>query len=75
MKTAIERANAVAAKQERGRDAKLAMQEYQLQKVNVLVNMARLRALRLARDTQRPSAGTQRVRKTRAKKNAPAAMS
>jgi len=39
---------AVAAKEERARDAKLAMREYEAEKVAIEVKTARLRALRLA---------------------------
>jgi hypothetical protein len=50
--SAIKRANAATAKEERDRDAKLAMQQYRLDESSVLANMKRLRALRLARETR-----------------------
>ena len=45
---------AVAAKEERARDAKLAMREYEAEKVAIEVKTARLRALRLAKEAERP---------------------
>ena len=54
-KSAVERANSAAAKDERVRDGKLALREYQLNQSAVLTNMQRLRALRLSRESQQPS--------------------
>jgi hypothetical protein len=62
-----DRANAAAAKEERLRDGKLARQEYEKNQSAVLVNMQRLRALRLSREGEpppaaepKPSVGTKR---------------
>jgi len=49
VKNAQQRA-AMAAKEERARDAALAMREYQAEKLAIGINTARLRALRLARE-------------------------
>jgi hypothetical protein len=54
-KSALERANSAAAKDERVRDGKLALREYQLNQSAVLTNMQRLRALRLSHEGQQPS--------------------
>jgi hypothetical protein len=43
---------AVTAKEERARDAALAMREYEATKVAVRANTARLRALRLAKEAE-----------------------
>ena len=51
-KSALERANSAAAKDERVRDGKLALREYQLNQSAVLTNMQRLRALRLSHEGQ-----------------------
>jgi hypothetical protein len=45
---------AVSAKEERARDAKLAMHEYEAEKLAIEVKTARLRALRLAKEAERP---------------------
>jgi hypothetical protein len=50
----MDRAHAAAAKEERLRDGKLALREYERNQSNVLANMQRLRALRLLRDNQSP---------------------
>jgi hypothetical protein len=50
LKTAQQRAS-IAAKEERARDAALAMQEYEAEKVAIGVKTGRLRALRLAKST------------------------
>ena len=49
-KTAEARAAQVAAREERARDAALAMQQYEADKLAILDKTARLRALRLARE-------------------------
>jgi hypothetical protein len=49
LKNAKQRA-VMIAKEERARDAALAMQEYEAEKLAVRTNTARLRALRLARE-------------------------
>ena len=41
-----------AAREERARDAALAMQEYEAQRLNIQVKTARLRALRLAKEAE-----------------------
>jgi hypothetical protein len=51
-KSDLERANSAAAKDERVRDGKLALREYQLNQSAVLTNMQRLRALRLSHESQ-----------------------
>ena len=51
LKTAQQRAS-IAAKEERARDAALAMQEYQAEKVAIGVKTGRLRALRLAKEAE-----------------------
>ena len=53
-KSAPERAKAAASKEERARDGKLAVREYQLSQSAVLTNMERLRALRLSQQSQPP---------------------
>jgi hypothetical protein len=53
-KSAQERAEVAAAKEERVRDGKLALRDYQLNQSAVLANMQRLRTLRLARDSEPP---------------------
>ena len=70
-KSAQERAEVAAVKEERARDGKLAVKDYQLNQSAVLANMQRLRTLRLTRDSApppvaepKPSAG----KKSRAKK-------
>jgi hypothetical protein len=51
LKNARQRA-AITAKEERARDAALAMQEYEAEKLAVRTNTARLRALRLASEAE-----------------------
>jgi hypothetical protein len=51
LKNAQQRA-AMTAKEERARDAALAMREYQAEKLAVRAKTARLRALRLAKETE-----------------------
>ncbi len=51
LKTAKQRA-AMTAKEERTRDAALAMQEYEAEKLAVRTKTARLRALRLSREAE-----------------------
>ena len=51
LKKARQRA-AMTAKEERARDAALAMREYQAEKLAVRAKTARLRALRLAKETE-----------------------
>lgn len=53
-KSAQERAEVAAAKEERLRDGKLALRDYQLNQSAVLANMQRLRTLRLTRDSEPP---------------------
>lgn len=67
-----DRANAAAVREERLRDGKLALREYEKNQSAVLVNMQRLRALRLSREGEplpaaepKPSGGSKR----RAKKH------
>jgi hypothetical protein len=48
LKNAQQRATMAAAKEERARDAALAMQEYEAEKLAIGIKTARLRALRLA---------------------------
>ena len=51
----------MAAKEERARDAALAMQEYEAEKLAIGIKTARLRALRLAKEaesTKRKNPGT-----------------
>lgn len=63
LKNAQQRAS-MAAKEERARDAALAMQEYQAEKLAIAAKTARLRALRLANEaktserTKRKNPGT-----------------
>lgn len=67
-----ERANVAAVKEERRRDGKLAVQEYQISQSAVLTNMQRLRALRLSRENQPPAVIEPKPsgsNKRRAKKN------
>jgi hypothetical protein len=49
---AQERAARTATKENRARDAARAMREYEAQKLAVLTNTARLRALRLAKEAE-----------------------
>jgi hypothetical protein len=51
VKDARQRAS-VAAKEERARDAALAMQEYKAEQLAIRIKTARLRALRLAKETE-----------------------
>jgi hypothetical protein len=51
VKNAQQRAS-VAAKEERARDAALAMQEYEAEKLAIRAKTARLRALRLAKEAE-----------------------
>ncbi len=51
LKNAQQRA-AMTAKEERARDAALAMREYEANKLAVRTNTARLRALRLAKEAE-----------------------
>ena len=51
LKNAQQRAS-IAAKEERARDAALAMQEYEAERVAIRVKTARLRALRLAKEAE-----------------------
>jgi hypothetical protein len=44
--------SAMTAKEERGRDAALAMREYEANKLAVRTNTARLRAIRLAKEAE-----------------------
>jgi hypothetical protein len=53
-KSAQERAEVAAVKEERARDGKLAVKDYQLNQSAVLANMQRLRTLRLTRDSAPP---------------------
>ena len=60
LKNAQQRA-ATAAKEERARDAALAMQEYEAEKLAIGIKTVRLRALRLAKEaesTKRKNPGT-----------------
>ena len=80
-----QRATRIASKQDRDRDAVIAMQEYEAEKAAVLVKTARLRAIRLAREanatageepadtaaTQGPTAKVAAKRRPAAKKKAP----
>jgi hypothetical protein len=50
VKNAEQRAATAAMKQERVRDAALAMREYEAERLAVRANIARLRALRLAKE-------------------------
>lgn len=52
MDEAQERAARTATKENRARDAARAMREYEAQKLAVLTNTARLRALRLAKEAE-----------------------
>jgi hypothetical protein len=58
-KTADEQTALAAMKAQRARDADLATREYQQEKVDVLARTERLRALRLARDSQAGKNGEQ----------------
>ena len=51
LKNARQRAT-MAAKEERARDAALAMQEYEAEKLAIGIKTARLRALRLAKEPE-----------------------
>jgi hypothetical protein len=51
LKNARQRAT-MAAKEERARDAALAMQEYEAEKLAIGIKTARLRALRLAKEAE-----------------------
>ena len=50
-----QRATRIASKQDRDRDAVIAMQEYEAEKAAVLVKTARLRAIRLAKEANATS--------------------
>jgi hypothetical protein len=67
-----DRANAAAVREERLRDGKLARREYEQNQSAVLVNMQRLRALRLSRESEPPPAAEPKPAggtKKRAEKN------
>ena len=49
-KNAQQRATAMAAKEQRARDAQQAMHEYEVEQLAIRANTARLRALRLAKE-------------------------
>jgi hypothetical protein len=71
-KTAADRTNAAAVKEERLRDGKLARREYEQNQSAALVNMQRLRALRLSRESEPPPAAEPKLSvatKGRAKKH------
>lgn len=65
LKTVQQRA-AIAAKEERARDAALAMQDYQAERLAIGAKTARLRALRLAKvaEHNEPTKKTRPRRKT-----------
>jgi len=63
LKNAEQRAAMAAKKDERARDAALAMREYEAEKLAVDKNTARLRALRLAKEAEQTE-----TRKNAAKK-------
>ncbi|MBX9841639.1 MAG: transcriptional regulator [Xanthobacteraceae bacterium] len=70
-KATADRADAAAVREERLRDGKLARREYEQNQSAVLVNMQRLRALRLSRESElppaaepKPSGGSKRRAKT-----------
>jgi hypothetical protein len=70
-KSAQERAEVAAVKEERLRDGKLALRDYQLNQSAVLANMQRLRTLRLTRDGEPPPVAEPKRaagKKSRAKK-------
>jgi hypothetical protein len=56
LKNAQQRANMAAAKEERARDAALALQEYEAEKLAIGIKTARLRALRSSRVSTRSRA-------------------
>ena len=73
VKTAQQRATAMAAKEQRARDAELAMHEYEAEQLAIRANTERLRALRLAKeaaDSQRAKAAAmdRQPAKTKARK-------
>jgi hypothetical protein len=71
-KSAQERAEVAAVKEERARDGKLALRDYQLNQSAVLANMQRLRTLRLTRDSEPASVAEPKRsagKKSRAKKS------
>jgi len=63
---------AAAKKLERARDGAHAAREYEAEKLAVLSNMERLRALRLARDARIAEPGTQQIVQQKTKKKAAA---
>jgi hypothetical protein len=70
-KSAQERAEVAAVKEERARDGKLAVKDYQLNQSAVLANMQRLRTLRMTRDSAPPPVAEPKRpagKKSRAKK-------
>jgi hypothetical protein len=60
-----QRQAAVAAKEERARDAALAMQEYEAERLNSEVKTARLRALRLAKEVEERTHTKAKARRTK----------
>ena len=66
VKNAQERAVMAANKDVRARDAALALQEYEAERVAVRANAARLRALRLAKEAADGQPARQPVKKGRA---------
>jgi len=65
VKNAQQRATAMAAKEQRARDAELAMHDYEAEQLAVRANAARLRALRLAKEAADQQAAKGKVRKNR----------
>jgi hypothetical protein len=63
-----QRATRTASKQDRERDAVIAMQEYEAEKAAVLVKTARLRAIRLANEAKAQAADAAAIKDTPPKK-------
>jgi hypothetical protein len=66
LRDAQDRAKRLAERQERARDAALAVEEYAAEQVAVLAKTARLRALRLAREAQEARAAAMKKTKRKA---------
>jgi len=69
VKTARQRATAMAAKEQRARDAELAMHEYEAEQLAIRANTERLRALRLAKEAADQEAADRQAAKAKVRKN------
>jgi len=69
VKTARQRATAMAAKEQRARDAELAMHEYEAEQLAIRANTERLRSLSLAKEAEDQEAANWHAAKAKVRKN------